>query len=262
LITHFHKDHAGGITELAAKIPVGAAIDHGESREHSNPPTEQVWQDYRSFLGKPKVRRIIARPGEGLPIQGIDARVVSSDGALIGEPLPGAGQANSDCRAGDQRPADTTENLRSLGTVLGFGKLRILDLGDLTWDKEMELMCPVNRLGKMDIYVVSHHGSSQSGSPALLNGIRPRVALMDNGATKGGSPSAWDIIEKSPRLEDLWQLHYSTEGGAAHNVAEPFIANLPGPDTGHYLKLTAWRDGSFEVFNSRTGKTKHYDAAP
>jgi beta-lactamase superfamily II metal-dependent hydrolase len=262
LITHFHKDHAGGITQLAAKIPVGAVIDHGENREHSDPPTEQVWQDYQSFLAKGNVKRIIAKPGAALPIKGIQTTVVSSDGALIDKPLLGAGGTNPDCKAGDQRPADTTENLRSVGVVLTFGKLRTLDLGDLTWDKEMELMCPVNRLGKMDIYVVSHHGWSQSGSPALLNGIAPRVALMDNGANKGGSPSSWDIIKKSPRLEDLWQLHYSNEGGDAHNVAEPFLANVQGPDTGNYLKLTAWRDGSFEVFNSRTRKSKHYDAAP
>ena len=261
LITHFHKDHAGGITQLAAKIPIGAVIDHGENREHSDPPTEQVWQDYRSFLAKGNVKRIIAKPGEALPIKGMETTVVSSDGALIDQPLPGAGGRNPDCKAGDQRPADSSENLRSLGTVLTFGKLRILDLGDLTWDKEMELMCPVNRLGKMDIYLVSHHGWSQSGSPALLNGIAPRLALMDNGASKGGSPSSWDIIKKSPRLEDLWQLHYSNEGGTAHNVAEAFIANVQGPDTGNYLKLTAWKDGSFEVFNSRTEKTKHYDAA-
>jgi beta-lactamase superfamily II metal-dependent hydrolase len=262
LITHYHKDHAGGITQLTARIPVGAVIDHGENREHADAPTEQVWRDYQSFLAKGNVKRIVAKPGEALPIKGIQTVVVSSDGALIDKPLPGAGGTNPDCKASDQRPADTTENLRSLGTVLTFGKLRILDLGDLTWDKEMELMCPVNRLGKMDIYIVSHHGWSQSGSPALLNGIAPRVALMDNGANKGGSPSSWDIIKKSPRLEDLWQLHYSNEGGPAHNVAEPFIANVQGPDTGNYLKLTAWRDGGFEVFNSRTQKIKHYDAAP
>ena len=261
LLTHFHKDHAGGISQLAAKIPVGAVIDHGENREHSDSPTEQVWQDYLSFLAKGNVKRIIAKPGDALPIKGIETAVVSSDGALINKPLHGAGGTNSACKASDQRPRDTTENLRSLGTVLTFGKLRILDLGDLTWDKEMELMCPVNRLGKMDIYLVSHHGWSQSGSPALLNGIAPRLALMDNGASKGGSPSSWDIIKKSPRLEDLWQLHYSNEGGTAHNVAEAFIANVQGPDTGNYLKLTAWKDGSFEVFNSRTEKTKHYDAA-
>src|ERR1700730_16616750 len=33
LITHFHDDHVGGAPQLAAKIPVGTFIDHGENRE-------------------------------------------------------------------------------------------------------------------------------------------------------------------------------------------------------------------------------------
>ena len=143
--------------------------------------------------------------------------VASADGAVIAGPLPGAGEENPACKGGEQYPADQTENLRSLGTVITFGKLRILDLGDLTHDKEMELMCPRNKLGKIDIYIVSHHGWSQSGSPALVYGITPRVAIMDNGGKKGGTPSVWDIIEKSPGLENLWQLHFSDEGGAVHN---------------------------------------------
>jgi hypothetical protein len=110
----------------------------------------------------------------------------------------------------------------------------------------------------VDIYIVSHHGSVSSNSPLFLNGIAPRVAIMDNGATKGGAPSSWDAVEKSPRLEDLWQLHFSEQGGAAHNVKDPFIANLSGPDAGNYLKLSAWPDGNFEVFNSRTKTTKRY----
>ena len=140
---------------------------------------------------------------------------------------------------------DQTENRRSLGTLITFGKLKILDLGDLTRDKEMELVCPINKLGAVDIYIVSHHGWYQSNSPAFLNAIAPRVAIMDNGAKKGGTPSAWDTIEKSPRLENLWQLHFSEEGGAAHNVAAEFIANPEGPDAANYLELTAWPDGSF-----------------
>jgi beta-lactamase superfamily II metal-dependent hydrolase len=249
LLTHFHEDHAGGLTQLAAKIPVGTVIDHGANREHSDAPTEQVWQDYRTFLEKEKPKRIVAKPGDVLPVRGARFDVVSSDGLLIEKPLPGAGAANPSCKSSDQRPADQTENLRSLGTVITFGKVR---------DKEMELMCPINRLGPIDIYIVSHHGWSQSGSPALLNGIAPRVAIMDNGAKKGGSPSSWDVIKQSPRLEDLWQLHYSEEGGAAHNTAEAFIANPQGPDAGNYIKLTVWKDGTFEVFNSRTEASKHY----
>jgi hypothetical protein len=142
--------------------------------------------------------------------------------------------------------------------MLYFGKLKVLDLGDLTRDKEAELMCPVNKLGHVDLLVVSHHGSSQSSSAALVDAIGPRVAIMDNGATKGGSPAVWDVVTKAPGLEDLWQLHYSEEGGPTHNVAAPQIANLQGPDTGHYLKVTALENGRFEVFNSRDGVTKAY----
>jgi hypothetical protein len=92
----------------------------------------------------------------------------------------------------------------------------------------------------------------------FLNAISPRVAIMDNGAKKGGTPSAWTNIEKIPHLENLWQLHFSEEGGSTHNVAPEFIANLEGPDSGNYLELTAWPDGNFEVFNSRTQNSKKY----
>ena len=121
-------------------------------------------------------------------------------------------------------------------------------------------MCPVNKLGKIDIYIVSHHGWSQSSSPPLVYGTAARLAIMDNGAKKGGTPSTWDVIHKSPGLEDLWQLHFSEEGGAAHNVADEFIANPEGPDAANYLKLTVRPNGSFAVFNSRTQKTKEYPA--
>jgi competence protein ComEC len=261
ILTHFHQDHAGGITQLAAKIPIGTVIDHGKNREHTDAATEEVWQDYQRFLAKGNVKRIVAKPGDVLPIRGIQAKVVSSDGALIKRSLRGAGGTNSGCKSSDQNAADKTENSRSVGTMITFGRLRILDLGDLTSDKEMELMCPVNRLGHDDIYIVSHHGSSQSGSRALVHGIAPRVAIMDNGETKGGSPSSWDIVKKSPGLEDLWQLHFSKEGGTEHNVADPFLANLAGSDSGNYLKVTAWKDGRFEVFNSRTDTSKHYGTA-
>ena len=260
LITHFHTDHVGGVPQLVARIPVGTFIDHGKNREPADIPTEQAWKAYQETLATGKFKHIIAKPNDVLPIEGVQVTVISSDGTLIEKPLPGAGKQNPSCKGSGPYPPDKTENLRSLGVLVTFGKLRILDLGDLTQDKEMELMCPANKLGKIDVYVVSHHGWYQSSSPALVYGIAPRVAIMDNGAKKGGSPSTWDIIEKSPGLEDLWQLHYSDEGGATHNAAPELIANLDGPDAGNYLKLTAWPDGNMEVFNSRTQKTKHYGA--
>jgi len=260
LITHFHTDHGGGVPQLTARIPVGTFIDHGVNRETTDKPTDAVWEAYQKVLTSGKFKHMVAKPGDDLPIHGMNVRVVSSDGELIGKPLPGAGQENASCKDAEEYPADQTENGRSLGTVITFGKVRLLDLGDLTHDQEMKLMCPVNKLGKIDIYIVSHHGSSQSGDPALVNGIAPRVAIMDNGAKKGGNPSSWDVISKSSKLEDFWQLHYSEEGGPAHNVAAEFIANPNGPDAANYLELIVRPDGSFAVYNSRTQKTKDYPA--
>ena len=258
LLTHYHLDHAGGIAQLAAEIPIRTVIDHGENREPNNDATEQVWESYQKLLSKEKLTRVIAKPGETLPLEGVEVQVISSDGELIEKPLNGSGK-NEACDSSAKRPADQTENARSLGVLLTFEKLRILDLGDLTSDKEAQLVCPVNKLGTVDIYVVSHHGSVTSNSREFLNSIAPRVAIMGNGASKGGAPSSWEAVKKSPRLEDFWQLHFANEGGAEHNVADSFIANVSGPDAGHYLKLTAWADGNFEVFNSRTKQTKHYE---
>ncbi len=262
LVTHFHNDHVGGLPQLVARIPVDTFIDHGDNRESTDAPTVEVWQAYQKLLASGKYKRITAKPGDVLPIQDMHATVISSDGNLIDHALAVGGQANPNCKNAEQYPPDQTENFRSLGTLMEYGKLRILDLGDLTRDQEMKLVCPANKLGKIDIYIVSHHGWYQSSSPAFVNGIAPRVSIMDNGAKKGGTPSAWDIISKSPKLEDLWQLHFSEEGGAAHNVANEFIANPNGPDAGNYLELTAQSDGSFEVFNSRTQQTKKYAGAP
>lgn len=260
LITHYHEDHVGGVPQLAALIPVGTFIDHGENRESTDESPVRNYTAYRRLLESGKYKRLVPKPGDRLPIAGIEATVVSADGKVISSPLPGAGRKNFACMSTLPQPEDQTENARSLGTMFTFGKLKIVDLGDLTWDKEQLLMCPFNRLGTVDIYIVSHHGWNQSGSPSLVQGLHPRVAIMDNGAKKGGSPSAWDIIHHSPGLEDLWQLHYSEEGGDAHNAPVPFVANTQGPDQGHYLKLTAWPDGHFAVFNSRTGATKEYQA--
>ncbi len=260
LITHYHDDHVGGAPQLAARIPVDTFIDHGENRESGDAGNLRVWKAYEDLLATGKYKRISAKPGDVLPISSLHATVVSADGALLQTPLPGAGGLNPACKETESRPGDQSENPRSLGLFIRFGKLKILDLGDLTWDKELQLMCPDNKLGKVDVYIVSHHGFQQSGSPALVDGIEPRIAIMDNGAKKGGSPSAWTIIKSSPHLEDLWQLHFSVEGGKAHNVPDDLIANPGGLDAANYLELTGSPDGSFTVFNSRTQKTKQYPA--
>lgn len=257
LLTHYHTDHVGGVAALVAHIPVGEFIDHGPNRE-PDAATQKNFDVYQEVLSSGPYDHFVAWPGDTLHLRGVGTTIISGDGNLIASPLPGAGQPNPACANAPAIPADQTENARSLGLLMTFGKLRILDLGDLTSDKEMQLMCPQNKLGKIDIYIVSHHGWEKSNSAPFVRGIAPRVAIMDNGAKKGGSPSAWDNIHNAPGLEDLWQIHYSEEGGSRHNVADSFIANPQGPDSGNWIRLDAYPDGSFDVFNSRTQASKHY----
>ena len=94
LITHFHQDHVGGVSQLAARIPIGTFIDHGENREAGNAATVRDFQAYQAVLATGKYKHITARPGDVLPIKGMRATIVSSDGALIDKPLAGAGQDN------------------------------------------------------------------------------------------------------------------------------------------------------------------------
>jgi len=257
LITHYHRDHVGGAPQLADRLPVGTWIDHGPNREDSKVTRE----DYADYDRLPKSRHLVVKPGDKIPLKGVDATIVSADGAIIGQPLPGGGRDNPVCASTAKRDLDTSENARSVGFVLMWGAFRFADLGDLTWNKELELVCPANKLGTVDVFLVSHHGLNLSNSPALVNALHPRVAVMDNGARKGGSPDAWQIVRNSPGLEDLWQLHFAMEGGTDHNSPDPFVANVDEVCQGKSLWLTASEDGSFTVTNLRNNYSKSYPAA-
>ena len=264
LITHYHSDHVGGLPQLVGLVPVGRFIDHGENREtpdvQGGASTIAGYNAYQKVLADSHAEHLTVKPGDVLPVKAMHVEIVSGDGEVIAKPLAAGGEQNPYCAASPLKNAENTENDRSLGMVITFGKLRILDLGDLTWNKERGLMCPVDKLGKMDVYIVSHHGLVNSGSPALVDAIAPRLAIMDNGPRKGGAPTTFETIEGSSRLKDLWQLHTAEGSDAKHNVVDSHIANLAGPDAGNYLKLTVRLDGSMAVTNVRTGETMEYPA--
>jgi competence protein ComEC len=256
LITHFHRDHVGGVVQLAERMPVDTLVDHGPNLEDSD-VTREDYAAYEKLL--PKHHHLVLKPGDGLPIKGLTVKALTAAGEHIQSPMPGAGTANQFCGSGAEPPADTSENFRSLGVLITYGKFRFLDLGDLTADKELGLVCPNNLIGTVDLFLVSHHGTASSNSKALVYAIHPHVAVVNNGAQKGGSAEVWQTLHDSPGMEDVWQLHYAVEAGANHNAAEKYIANPDEKnDGGNYIQARAQADGSFTVENSRNHEKKSY----
>ena len=286
ITTHYHGDHFGGMAALADRVPIRHFIDHGPNIQPAPAADEFLQKVYPALYAKG--RHTVVKPGDTIPIDGLTVRVVSAAGQVIQSPLPGAGGANPYCaNFKSALNPDTSENSASVGIHMTYGRFRTVHLGDLTWNKEIDLMCPTNRLGTVDVFFVSHHGQPVSNAPILVHPLRARVALMNNGTRKGGQPDAMRVLYSAPGLEDLWQIHFSLLSGQEYTAPGLFIANTvdeqpadipiaamaappagPGapPPPAHngaafWIKVSARDDGTFAVTNARNGFTKTY-AAP
>ena len=267
---------------VAGRIPIGEFIDHGPNVQ-PNPATDTFLEKvYPTLYAKSK--HTVVKPGDRIAMKGLDIRVVASAGQGLTSSLPGAGQPNPYCAAHKPKDADPSENAQSVGTHFTFGRFKTVHLGDLTWNKEYDLVCPNNRLGVVDLFIVTHHGQPVSNAPVLVHAVAPRVAVMNNGTRKGGQPDAMNVLFSSPGLEDLWQIHFSLLSGQEYTVPGLFIANgvdeqptampiaavaapAPGPGatpppvhngTAYWIKVAAREDGSFTVTNARNGFSKTY----
>jgi competence protein ComEC len=257
LVTHFHADHVGGVPELAQLIPIDAFIDHGGVTADAEKGVSGTNAMHAAYAAVRKGKRHIEpRPGDRIPLLGVEATIVSSGGETLSTPLAGAvGGANGACVPPGLAASEVTENPRSTGVLLQFGAFRFLNVGDLSGPPLFDLACPSDHVGPVDVYLVSHHGGSDAADPSLFAAIKPRVSVLNNGATKGGAPETLKTLRAASGM-DTWQLHRS-EAKGAENFADDQIANL-SEATAHWIKLSASADGAFTVTNGRTGTTKRY----
>ena len=275
VISHYHADHVGGLSALSKMIPIGRFFGRGDEIEAVN----QRWLD--SFKTASAGKRTIVKPGDQIPMKGLQALVVSSDEKLLDKPVGGGGP-NRLCADAEQKAPAGPENQGMVGLLLTFGKFTFLNLIDLDWEKEMELACPVNRLGSVTLYQASRHGSFDgAGAPAFLGAIRPQVVVVQNGPRKGlgqvdnavqsitppGTKTApyerngYARLAKLPGIEGIWQGHLSLlDKASSHNTSENMIANIEdiADCKGNWIKASVQADGRFTVVNGRNGFSKTY----
>jgi beta-lactamase superfamily II metal-dependent hydrolase len=257
--THYDSDHVNNAPAVVAKIPVDLFVDHGPASV-SDPRTTAAVQAYNELWAKAK--HMVAKPGDKIPFAGVDIVVVTSAGEALKKPLPGAGKPNPACAGVEPKTwartnEDTSENGNSVGMLFTFGKFRMVDFGDLTWNRELQLMCPNDPLPTVDLFMVSHHGNDISNSPALINALHARVAVMDNGARKIGAVAAMKTLKDAPGLQALYLLHWSANA-PNDNPPNEFIANLQDSPDGKFIKISAEDTGIITVTNARTGESKIY----
>jgi beta-lactamase superfamily II metal-dependent hydrolase len=261
LVTHFHADHDGAVPELSQLMPIRTFVDHeapGPQAEEHVPGTQAAFDEYARVRSAGK--HLVPKPGDSIPLEGVETIVVSAAGQVLQKPLAGAGEPNPACSATAPAAQEPSENPRSTGVRLRFGRFTFLDVGDLSGTPLFSLVCPVNMIGPTDLYLVAHHAGPDAADAATFSGIAPRVAILNNGAKKGGSAEVLAALHQARGLEDAWQLHRSLPPGPRF-FNDDRIANLD-ESTAHWIKVSAKTDGSFVVTNGRTGAAKAYGARP
>jgi competence protein ComEC len=264
VISHFDVDHIGDVPALAARFPIRHILDHGQIQfpPGSSPGSgEERFNAYVELRQKTGYK--LLKPGDKIPLNGVDIEVLTAAGQILSKPLNGAGTPNPLCAVNPQAGAilRDVEDDQSVGLMFTFGRFRMLDLADLEAHLSHELVCPVNLIGTVDVYHVNVHGQFKGMAAELAGAIRPTVAIMGNGARKGADPQTWPILRATAGLEDIWQVHYSAAGTKDTNPPPDFIANLDQPaDEFAMIKLVVQSDGTYTATNTRNGFTRTYHA--
>jgi competence protein ComEC len=258
--THFDTDHYGGILELSKRIPIKCFIDNDtpskditkrQRYEQLNPLYEEATK------GKTK----LLRTGEDIPLKNdkrgsiapIRLHCVASQKKVEGF----GGDIDAAVDGFEMARADNSNNAGSIALVLTYGKFKFFAGGDITLNVEHHLAYPVNRIGKVDLYQVTHHGLDMSNNPVLLKALEPTVCVAMNGPRKGIQPRTFGVLKELPSVKAIYQIHYNTQYGDAGNTEPEFIANpKDNPDRGQYIRASVYPEKG--IFTVRIGP----DGAP
>lgn len=258
VVSHYHRDHYGGVPELSRLVPIRRFYDHGKMTALSEDP--QFVERYGAYQAAAKGQATTLRPGDTIPLKTVAGAApitllcVASNAALIG----GQTKPNPKCNPETEKTTDTSENGRSVGLRLSWGEFDFLNLADLTPAHSSQLVCPANQIGETDLYQATHHGSL-SNSPVLLRSLNPKVTVMINGPRKGGHLDTIKLLQGLPAFRALYQLHRNVEATVEQNAPAEFIANLDEqPDAGNLIKVAVDANGAFTVTNTRTKRSEIY----
>jgi competence protein ComEC len=267
--THWHTDHFGGVGGLSRLVRIDHFWDRGLP-EDGTPgldfpdgpkPSDPLGIAYRTAS---RGKRRALKPGDTLPLKGIEALILASGGRVIGQSRrygEGDRTANPLCdSAPPDQPVDPSDNARSLAILFSLGKFRFFDAGDLTWNVEKKLVCPVDLIGPVDLYQVTHHGMDISNHPTLVQSIAPTVAIMNNGPRKGGAPKTVKLLRSIPMIQAAYQLHRNAATSEEDNADASLIANQ-NQAGGTIIRVFVEPDGSsFTVQIGEDGPKRRFES--
>jgi beta-lactamase superfamily II metal-dependent hydrolase len=230
--THYHIDHFGGAADLAKMMPIGVVYDNGDFGGREKPTA-----DYLNFKCD---KRVVYNPGDTLPVKQVEGSPKLSFTCICARQqtiTPARDATPRPLKDPKRKAPDISDNANSIVQIVEFGNFRMYVGGDLTWNIEEKLVNPVNLIGRIDLYQVTHHGLDISNNPLVIQACKPTVVVMPNGPTKGGMPEVFETIKATNSIIGIYQLHKNLRPGEEKvNVPDEFIANKEKECQGNYIR--------------------------